>query len=153
MNACANFPRAIFPAGKITAQRIPARAAYAAADAEVFPVDAQSNVCAPRSTAFETATVIPRSLNEPVGFTPSFLIHTSAPTRSLSRGEKSKGVLPSPNDTTGVASVTGRYLRYLSIMPVRLALPPLSRGFACKIDMLIARRAGRVHFRTVLCPR
>ena len=68
---------------------IPARAAYAAAEAEVFPVDAQMRILVPRSTAFDTATVIPRSLNEPVGLTPSFLTKTSQPrpTRSLNRGE------------------------------------------------------------------
>ena len=68
---------------------IPARAAYAAAEAEVFPVEAQISAVEPRSTALDTATVIPRSLNEPVGLTPSFLTKTSQPwpTRSLNRGE------------------------------------------------------------------
>ena len=68
---------------------IPARAAYAAAEAEVFPVDAQMIALAPRSIAFYTATVIPRSLNEPVGFVPSFLMKISQPrpARSLNRRE------------------------------------------------------------------
>src|SRR6476469_5346434 len=74
---CSNFPVAIFPAGKITAHEIPARAAYAAAEAEVFPVEAQISAVIPRSIALDTATVIPRSLNEPVGLTPSFLMKTS----------------------------------------------------------------------------
>ena len=43
-------------------------AAYAAAEAAVLPVDAQSTMRAPSSSAFATATTIPRSLNEPVGF-------------------------------------------------------------------------------------
>ena len=58
-------------------QGIPVRAAYAAAEAEVFPVDAQMSALAPRSSAFDTATVMPRSLNEPVGFIPSFFTKTS----------------------------------------------------------------------------
>ena len=100
--------------------RIPPRAAYAAAEADVFPVDAQINVRTPRSAAFETATVIPRSLNEHVGFKPSYLIKTRAslPIRSLSRGEKMSGVFPSPSEITGVASETGRKSRY------RLMTPP-----------------------------
>ena len=69
--------------------KIPARAAYAAADAEVFPVEAQMTAFVPRSIALETATVMPRSLNDPVGFAPSFLMKISQPrpTRSLNRGE------------------------------------------------------------------
>ena len=54
-------------------QRRPALAAYAAADAEVLPVEAQMRAATPRSNAFETATVMPRSLNEQVGFNPSYL--------------------------------------------------------------------------------
>ena len=49
----------------------PARAAYAAAEAEVLPVEAQITVCAPLSTALDTARTIPLSLKEPVGFRPS----------------------------------------------------------------------------------
>ena len=37
------------------------------------PVLAQMTTCAPRSFAFDTAIVIPRSLNEQVGFRPSYL--------------------------------------------------------------------------------
>src|SRR6266566_3193719 len=87
--ACTNLPLAIFPAGKITTHEIPARAAYAAAEAEVFPVEAQTSALAFRSSALETATVMPRSLNEPVGFTPSFLTKTSQPrpTRLLNFGQ------------------------------------------------------------------
>ena len=46
---------------------------YAAADALVFPVEAQITASAPRPLARETATVIPRSLKDPVGFSPSNL--------------------------------------------------------------------------------
>ena len=86
MSAWASLPLAILPSGTITAQRNPARAAYAAADAAVLPVEAQTMAWAPSRTAAETAQVIPRSLNEPVGFRPSSLHHTSAPTRSDRRG-------------------------------------------------------------------
>ena len=48
--------------GVSTTAGMPARAAYAAADAAVFPVEAQITASAPSSTAFETATVMPRSL-------------------------------------------------------------------------------------------
>ncbi|CAB4628231.1 unannotated protein [freshwater metagenome] len=74
--ACASFPSAIFPLGIRTAGTIPALTAYAAADAEVFPVDAQITALDPSSAAFEIAIVMPRSLNDPVGFKPSYLIHT-----------------------------------------------------------------------------
>ena len=51
---------------------MPALVAYAAAAALVFPVEAQTIALAPSSTAFATAITIPRSLNEPVGFKPSY---------------------------------------------------------------------------------
>ena len=71
MTACASLPIAILPCGISTAQVMPARAAYAAADADVLPVDAHSTACWPRATASVTAIVMPRSLNEPVGLRPS----------------------------------------------------------------------------------
>ena len=52
---------------------IPAAAPYAAADAEVLPVEAHTIARAPASAALATATTMPRSLNEPVGFWPSTL--------------------------------------------------------------------------------
>ena len=50
---------------------MPAFAPYAAAEAEVFPVDAHIIAPEPASFAFETAIVIPRSLKLPVGLQPS----------------------------------------------------------------------------------
>src|SRR5450756_1489742 len=50
-----------------------ARAPYAASEAEVLPVEAQMSARAPWCLAQLTATVMPRSLNEPVGFSPSCL--------------------------------------------------------------------------------
>ena len=96
------------PRGSTTTAVIPARAAYAAALAAVLPVDAHSTVVRPSSSAFATATTIPRSLNEPVGFTPSNLRNSSlTPTHSASRGAASSGVDPSPSVSAGVAGVTG----------------------------------------------
>ena len=48
-------------------------AEYAARLLLVFPVDAQIVVFAPTSRAFVTPTVIPLSLKEPVGLSPSYL--------------------------------------------------------------------------------
>ena len=50
---------------------IPAFAAYAAAEALVFPVEAQITALAPLRIESVSASVIPRSLNDPVGFMPS----------------------------------------------------------------------------------
>ncbi len=95
------------PSGTITAHLSPARAAYAAAEAAVLPVEAQTIASDPSLTAAETAQVMPRSLNDPVGLSPSSLHHTSAPTRSDSRGARTSGVLPSPNEITGSSAANG----------------------------------------------
>ena len=85
----------------------PARAAYAAADAAVLPVEAQTTASTPSSSAFDNAIVIPRSLKEPVGFAPSHLSQTSLPRASDSRGAGSSGVEPSPREMIGVSFVSG----------------------------------------------
>ena len=72
---------------------------------------------APCSTAFETAIVMPRSLNEPVGFMPSNLTQTFAPVRASSAGAGMSGVPPSPSVMIGVASVTSRRSRYSCSTP------------------------------------
>ena len=74
---------------------MPARAAYAAALAAVLPVEAQITALAPSRTAAETAQVMPRSLNEPVGLAPSSFRRTVAPTIAESTGARSSGVEPS----------------------------------------------------------
>src|ERR1700677_487106 len=117
MSACANLPRAMWPSGISTAQVSPARAAKAAAEADVLPVDAHTTAFAPSSAALEMATVIPRSLKEPVGLAPSTLSRTRAPTRDESRGAGSSGVHPSSRVTTGVDDDTGRKARYSSMTP------------------------------------
>src|SRR5690349_7483749 len=77
----------------------------------------------PSSTAFVIASVIPRSLNEPVGLTPSFLRYSVAPGTCRSRRSARKsGVSPSRSVTIGVPSVTGRNRRYSSITPRQIVL-------------------------------
>src|SRR5882724_75908 len=66
--ACASFPAATCPAGKRTMLFISARAAYAATEAEVFPVEAQHTQENPSAFAMVMAAEIQVSLNEPVGF-------------------------------------------------------------------------------------
>src|SRR4051794_1897415 len=129
MSAWASLPAAILPSGTITAPPIPARAAYAASEAAVLPVDAQTTASAPSRTAAETAHVMPRSLNDPVGFAPSNLSQTSAPTRSESRGAGTSGVEPSPRETTGSPSANGSRSRKRSMTPgVRAASARFGRG-------------------------
>ena len=107
MSAWASLPVAMRPSGTMTAPVSPARAAYAAALAAVLPVDAQITASAPSRTAADTAQVIPRSLNDPVGLEPSSLSQTSAPTRSPMTGAGTSGVEPSPIEITGSPSANG----------------------------------------------
>ena len=60
----------------------------------MLPVDAHTTALAPSSAALEMATVMPRSLNEPVGLAPSTFSRTRAPTRADRRGAGSSGVPP-----------------------------------------------------------
>ena len=76
-------------------------------DAAVLPVEAQITASAPSRTAADTAQVMPRSLNEPVGLAPSSFSHTSAPTFSLRRRACTSGVEPSLSETTGSPSANG----------------------------------------------
>src|SRR3954447_21134106 len=117
ISAWASLPVAILPSGTMTAPRRPARAAYAAADAAVLPVDAHRTASAPSRTAALTAHVMPRSLNDPVGFRPSSFSHTSAPTRSLKAGARTNGVAPSPSVTMGSPGANGSRSRQRSIRP------------------------------------
>ena len=73
----------------------------------MLPVEAHTSASAPSRTAAETAQVIPRSLNEPVGLAPSIFSHTSAPVRSDSRSASTCGVEPSPSETTGSSGANG----------------------------------------------
>src|SRR5262249_31612987 len=97
-------------------------AAYAAALALVLPVEAQMTAVAPRSAALLTASVMPRSLNDPVGFAPSTFRYTSHRVRRDSTGAGTSGVAPSPSVITGVVPVTGSQSRYCRITPGQDAL-------------------------------
>ncbi|CAB4575732.1 unannotated protein [freshwater metagenome] len=72
---------------------------------------------APCSTAFEMAMVMPRSLNEPVGFIPSYLTQTFAPVRADSAAAGMSGVPPSPNVMIGVLSEMFRRSAYSGRTP------------------------------------
>src|SRR5664279_176512 len=119
--ACASFPAAIVPSGTRTAQVRPARAAYAAAEAEVLPVDAQITALAPRAAAWVSATVIPRSLNDPVGLAPSTFRYTCAPTLSDSDGAASSAVPPSSRVITAAPGGMDTRSWYAAINPGQAA--------------------------------
>jgi hypothetical protein len=111
------LPSATFPFGTSTAHVSPALAAYAAAEALVLPVEAHTTAFARPSTALEIASVMPRSLNDPVGLAPSYFSQTSHPVSRDNGSERTSGVPPSPREITGVASETGRRSRYSSTTP------------------------------------
>src|SRR5580704_5317458 len=72
---------------------------------------------APRAAAMLTATVIPRSLNEPVGLAPSTLRYTSQPVIAESTGAGSSGVPPSPSVITDPAPGDGSRSPYSPSSP------------------------------------
>src|SRR5450631_606804 len=115
--ACLSLPIAIFPSGTSTPQVMPALVAYAAAEALVLPVEAQITALAPCRAATDIAVVMPRSLNDPVGLTPSYLMKTSAPTRSLRWAARISGVPPSPRVTIGAPASEGSRSAYSWITP------------------------------------
>src|SRR5579863_5822377 len=79
---------------------MPAAAAYAAMALAALPAEGIATFLIPSSTAIEIAQERPRALKEPVGFSPSSLIHRSSePTRAPRRRVRIKGVMPSPSDT------------------------------------------------------
>jgi hypothetical protein len=84
----------------------------------VLPVEAQITASAPSRTAALTAHVMPRSLNEPVGFSPSSFSQTSRPASSEMWSARTSGVDPSPIDTTGSPASKGSRSRKRSIRPL-----------------------------------
>ena len=86
---------------------IPAAAAYAASAPPAFPAVGAARAFTPSLFARVTAAVIPRALNDPVGFSPSSFTYKfsrypvphgiAAP----SRFAWISGVIPSPSDTGG----------------------------------------------------
>jgi hypothetical protein len=73
----------------------------------VLPVEAQTTASAPSPAATLRATVMPRSLKEPVGLAPSTFSHTSQSSSSDSTSAETSGVLPSPSVITGSVADTG----------------------------------------------
>src|SRR5438105_8271733 len=63
------------------------------------------------------ASVIPRSLKEPVGLAPSYFSKTRQSVASDKGSDSTRGVPPSPRVMTGVRSVTGSRSRYSSMPP------------------------------------
>ena len=101
-------------------------AAYAAAEAEVLPVDAQITASAPAETATDIATVIPRSLKDAVGLRPSYLSNRRPPnpTLSASRGASMSGVSPSRSVTALTSASIGSRSRNSSITPRHIVIAP-----------------------------
>ena len=115
--ACAILPAAILPSGTSTSGVRPAFAAYAAMEADVLPVLAQTTASAPSALATEIAVVMPRSLNDAVGLLPSTLSHTSAPVTPDSHSEWTSGVPPSRSVTASTPAGIWSRSRYSSITP------------------------------------
>ena len=84
--------------------------------------------CTPLAMAWVIATVIPRSLNEPVGLAPSTFRYTSHPVSSDRCGADSSGVLPSASVTTQRprGSGCGRGIRLDDTRPARPRTVPRS---------------------------
>src|SRR5258708_25287932 len=143
----------MLPRGTSTAQVRPALAAYAAALALVLPVDAQITAVAPRLAAMLTATVMPRSLNDPVGFAPSTFRYTSQPVRADSTGAGSSGVAPSASVITSAPSGTGSRCRYWAITPCHGTneAPASAAGFTLAFNFM-ASLAGASHGRAGVAP-
>ena len=75
---------------------MPACAAYDASAADVLPVLAHATALAPIRMACVVPTVMPRSLNEPVGLCPSCLISSpSHPVYFEIAARDNSGVFPS----------------------------------------------------------
>src|SRR5579864_8690754 len=107
--AWTSLPDAIRPCGTTTTVRRPKRPPYAAADALVLPVDAQMIASLPAWMAAATATAMPRSLNEPVGFNPSSLKCSEArPRDGPIVSDSTHGVSPSPRLIRGASGASAR---------------------------------------------
>ena len=115
--ACAILPAEILPCGTSTSGFRPAFAAYAAIDADVLPVEAHTQACAPSCLATDIAAVMPRSLKEPVGLSPSTLRWTVPPVSPESHSECTSGVPPSRSVTASTPSGMSSRSRYSSTTP------------------------------------
>ena len=91
----------------------------------MLPVEAQITALAPCAAATVIATVMPRSLNDPVGLSPSTFRYTSHPVRADSTGAGSSGVPPSCRVMAGIPAVTGSRSRYSVMTPRHGARAPV----------------------------
>src|SRR3954468_8319464 len=93
---------------------IPAAEPYAARAAPAFPAVGATNPATPIARARVTAALIPRALNDAVGFSPSSLIQTvRTPIALAMLGAAIIGVAPSPSDTGSSLSSSGSTAEYL----------------------------------------
>src|SRR5699024_12607750 len=76
----------------------------------------------PSSFAFATASTMPRSLKDPVGFKPSNLACSSMPSSLDSFSNLINGVLPSYKVNSGVFSFTGKYSLYSFKTPCQVII-------------------------------
>src|SRR5580700_9734445 len=116
----------MWPWGTTTTVRRPNRPPYAAAEALVLPVDAQMIALLPSWSAAATATTMPRSLNEPVGFSPSSLKCSDAsPNDGPIVSDSTQGVPPSPRLMRGACGESASRSPHRAITPcVRLVTSP-----------------------------
>ena len=112
-----------------TKLRRPACAACAATALARLPVHAHAAILNPNSSAFDSATVVTRSLNEFVGFTVSFFTHTSPrPSSAARRSARTSGVKPGAEVDRGVAVAR----QEVGVAPDRQAAPPRSSRGSCR---------------------
>src|SRR4051812_1004140 len=92
---------------------MPAAEPYAASAAPALPAVGATSPATPSARARVTAALIPRALNDAVGFSPSSLIHSvRTPIDLASVGVGSSGVPPSPSVAGSSLSSSGRTAEY-----------------------------------------
>src|SRR5690348_15375760 len=102
---------------------MPAAAQYVASAADVSPVDAHTTALmgAPSEIiclTWDTSTVMPRSLNEPLCVLPHSLIQrSSTPINFPKRSAQNRLVLPSYSETMFSLSISGRIHSFLPQTP------------------------------------
>ena len=131
-------------AGIATVTGMPAAAPYAASAAAAFPAEGAARARAPRARAIDTATLIPRALNEPVGLRASSLIQTCSPTGR-------SGVNPSTRVTAATGAI-GRTPRRTAESECATRLSNMVGNVAPRWSVYSAS-SGRSHATQVACRR
>ena len=93
-----------------TLHSMPAKAAYAAMEAPILPVDASATFFFLNSMAFVISRADPLSLKEPVGFAASYFMNKRPVFESLLFSRR--GVPPSPIEMHFERSFTGMKAQY-----------------------------------------